>query len=278
MEPALTQLVLAFVALGAGTAALTLPTLAARFQPKKMPVPRPPSRGRDPMRELFITLALSFLGAGVGALVANGVGLVSIALGLMAPLAFLQLSAYSVRRYQDDFRGQFLPALEVIVRGVKAGMPLIAALQVVQKEVGGSVQMEFGRLLDDLSLGMTLAQAVERLAARIPSRETLFFAHVVAMQSRTGGRLSEALGNLADALRARDQFAQKVRVLSQEARTSAIIIGALPFVIAFLLFMLNPSYVSVLFTTPMGQVVVAISLMWMGVGALIMKRMVEIDV
>lgn len=279
MDPAGLALILALVALGAGIAAAVLPSLAARRAAVVAPNPALRSASADnPRRHLMIALALMVLVGGGVAVLANGVGLASITLGLMAPLAFLQWRAYRLRKYQDEFAKQFLPALEVIVRGLKSGMPLIAALQVVQKEIGGPVQTEFRRLLDDLSLGMTLAQAVERLATRIPSREAGFFAHVVAMQSRTGGRLSEALGNLADTLRARNQFVQKVRIVSQEARSSALIIGALPFLVAFVLFLLNPAYISLLFTTTLGQVVAVLCLAWMGLGALIMKRMVEIDV
>lgn len=284
MDPALLALVLALVALGAGVAALILPSFGAagfRQRPGPSPVaqPAPGAATVGTSRQDMVTALALMLGVGgAAAVVTQGIGLAAVTLGLIAPLAFLQLRAFRARRYQHEFAQQFLPALEVIVRGLKSGMPLIAALQVVQKEIGGPVQAEFRRLLDDLSLGMTLAQAVERLATRIPSREAGFFAHVVAMQSRTGGRLSEALGNLADTLRARNQFAQKVRIVSQEARSSALIIGILPFLVAFVLFLLNPAYISLMFTTTLGQVVVVLCLVWMGLGALIMKRMVEIDV
>lgn len=206
----------------------------------------------------------------------GNVALAAIA-ALVAVLAVLQWRLYRRRKYDAAFSRQFLPALEVIVRGLQSGMPLLSALQVVQKEIGGPVSVEFKRLLDDLSLGIPMSQAAERFTARMPAREVVFFAHVIAVQHRTGGRLSEALGNLADTLRAQQHFAQRVRTLSQEARSSAVIIGAIPLFVAFGLFLLSPSYITVLFTTGTGQIVVLLCCLWMGAGAYIMKRMVQID-
>lgn len=182
------------------------------------------------------------------------------------------------RRYRAGFRRQFLPALEIIVRGLRSGMPLLPALQVVQKEVSGPVQAEFRRLLDDLSLGLPLPQAVERMAERLPLTEVQFFAAVIALQARTGGRLSEALENLAGTLRGRDLLDQRIRTVSQEARTSALIIGVLPLFVMLGLFLLNPDYIMPLFVHPLGQAVLAGSALWMGCGVWIMKRMTVIDV
>ena len=200
-------------------------------------------------------------------------------LGLIgAPVALWYVLRHQLARYRAGFRRQFLPAIEIIVRGLRSGMPLLPALQVVQKEVGGPVRIEFRRLLDDLALGLPLAQAVDRMADRIPTTEVQFFAAVIGLQARTGGRLSEALENLAGTLRARDQLDQRIRTVSQEARTSALIIAVLPLLVMLGLFLLNPDYIAQLFIHPLGQAVLVGSALWMGCGAWIMKRMTVIDV
>lgn len=181
-------------------------------------------------------------------------------------------------RYRTAFRRQFLPAVEIIVRGLRSGMPLISALQVVQKEIDGPVRIEFRRLLDDLALGLSLSEAVERVTDRVPLTEVQFFAAAIAFQARTGGRLSEALENLAGTLRARTQLDQRIRTVSQEARTSAVIIGVLPVFVALGLFLLSPEYISLLFADPMGQAVLIGAGAWMLCGIWIMRRMTVIDV
>jgi tight adherence protein B len=228
-------------------------------------------------RSALVLAGSTLLAAALAAVLSDGNVALSAVAGLVAALAVLQWRLYRKRAYDAAFSRQFLPALEVIVRGLQSGMPLLSALQVVQKEIGGPVSIEFKRLLDDLSLGIPMSQAAERFAARMPAREVVFFAHVISVQNRTGGRLSEALGNLADTLRTQQHFAQRVRTLSQEARSSAIIIGVIPLFVAFGLFLLSPSYITVLFTTGMGQIVLFLSCLWMGAGAYIMKRMIQID-
>lgn len=196
----------------------------------------------------------------------------------LGPLAVWQFLQWNLRRYRAGFRRQFLPALDIIVRGLRSGMPLIPALQVVHKEVAGPVRAEFRRLLDDLALGLPLTQAVERMADRIPTTEVQFFAAVIGFQARTGGRLSEALENLGGTLRARDQLDLRIRTVSQEVRTSATIIAVLPAFVMLGLFVLNHDYVSLLFRHPLGQAVLIGAVLWMAFGAWIMKRMTVIDV
>jgi tight adherence protein B len=128
----------------------------------------------------------------IGALTENWPLGVALGAGL-GPVVVWQFLQWNLRRYRAGFRQQFLPALDIIVRGLRSGMPLIPALQVVHKEVTGPVRAEFRRLLDDLALGLPLTQAVERMATRIPTTEVQFFAAVIGFQARTGGRLSEAL-------------------------------------------------------------------------------------
>lgn len=196
-------------------------------------------------------------------------------------LAALVLWFYLSRQrqaYVQGFAQQFLPALDIIVRGMRSGMPLIAALDVVKREVAGPVQIEFQRLLDDMSIGLSLPHSVERLAERVPLTEVQFFSIVIGVQSRTGGRLSEALENLAGTLRDRKHLELRIRTVSQEARTSAAIIAALPIFVTAGLFLFNPAYISVLFTQPTGLAVFGFCLLWMVIGSLVMKKMTEIHV
>lgn len=224
-------------------------------------------------------LATLTLGAAALAFLLLRHPLVALLAGLViGPSAFWVYLSRRRRAYIDGFGYQFLPALEIIVRGMRSGMPLISALEVVRTEIGGPVRVEFQRLLDDMSIGLSLTQAVARLAERVPLTEVQFFSIVISVQSRTGGRLSEALENLAGTLRDRAQLALRIRTVSQEARTSAAIIAALPVFVTAGLFLFNPSYISVLFTQPIGIAVFCVCLVWMAVGSLIMKRMTEIRV
>lgn len=286
MSVTLAVLGLGMVALGALLAALLL----VRPKPPLAEPPRPMALAPRPAGGAFRMLRLGpdrypHLPLLVASLGAGGVvwfmfpdprlGLGALGLG---PLSIWLYVRRQRAAYLRGFDRQFLPALDIIVRGLRSGMPVIAALQVVQRETEGPVRTEFRRLLDDLSLGLTLTQAVDRLAERVPLTEVRFFAVVIGLQSRTGGRLSETLENLAGTLRDRNQLNSRIRVVSQEARTSAKIIAALPVFVAGGLFLLNPAYISVLFTQTLGIVVLCVSLFWMGLGGFIMRRMTEINV
>lgn len=257
-------------------------------------IPKPATRSasglslRGPLKAMHSDWSLTFLVFVVVltmAAIALPVGLAaeSVLLGVIvgvaaAPVVVWQVLRLGQQRYRDRFRRQFLPALEIIVRGLRSGMPLLSALQVVQKEIDGPMRAEFRRLLDDLALGLSLAQAVERMADRVPTTEVRFFAAAIAFQARTGGRLSEALENLAGTLRARDLLDQRIRTVSHEARTSAIIIAVLPVLVTLGLFLFSPDYIALLFSNSLGRTVLVAAALWMLCGAWIMKRMTVIDV
>ena len=175
------------------------------------------------------------------------------------------------------FTAEFANAVDVIVRGVKAGLPLVDCLRMIASEAKEPVRGEFKIILDDQTLGVPIDQAVQRLAERIPVAEANFFAIVISLQSRSGGNLSEALGNLSKVLRERKKMAGKIKAMSSEATASAGIIGSLPVVVTCLLYLSAPDYISLLFTTFIGKTVLAAAAVWMGFGVLMMRKMINFD-
>lgn len=208
---------------------------------------------------------------GVGALPALGFGLAG---GLLLPHFYV--SKMRNDRFKD-FTAEFPNAVDVIVRGVKAGLPLVDCLRIIAAEAKEPVRSEFRGVLDDQSLGVPMDQAVQRLPERIPVAEANFFAIVISLQSRSGGSLSEALGNLSKVLRDRKKMAGKVRAMSSEAKASAGIIGSLPVAVTCLLYLSSPDYISLLFTTLVGKLVLASCAVWMGAGILMMRKMINFD-
>lgn len=168
-------------------------------------------------------------------------------------------------------------ALDVIVRGVKSGLPLSDCIKAIAAEADEPIRSEFKAMVDDHTMGLPLDEAAQRLPARIPVPEAGFFAIVIAMQSRSGGSLSEALGNLSKVVRDRKKMKNKIQAMSSEAKTSAGIIAALPFFVAGVLTLGNPDYVSLLFTTFLGNVILAVSGFWMLTGVLVMRKMIAFD-
>lgn len=209
----------------------------------------------------------------------GGLGLVPSA-GFAGAAGLLLPHFYVARRGNSRlkaFSADFPNALDVIVRGVQAGLPLTECLKIIAAEAQEPVRSEFKSIQQDQSLGVPLGEAVERMAGRIPLSETNFFSIVIAIQSRSGGNLSEALGNLAKLLRDRKAMRGKIKAMSSEAKTSAGIIGVMPLAVGGMLAFTSPDYIALLFTTSTGQITMAVSAVWMGVGAFIMQKMINFD-
>lgn len=194
--------------------------------------------------------------------------------GLLLPHVYVNKKR--ARRFQA-FTAEFPNAVDVIVRGVKAGLPLVDCLRMIASEANEPVRSEFKTILDDQTLGVPIDQAVQRLAERIPVSEANFFAIVISLQSRSGGSLSEALGNLSRVLRERKKMAGKIKAMSSEAKASAGIIGSLPVVVTCFLYFSSPDYISLLFTTFTGKMVLAAAAIWMCLGILMMRKMINFD-
>lgn len=180
-------------------------------------------------------------------------------------------------RRMNKFVDELPNAMDVIVRGVRAGLPLNDCLRIIAAEAQEPVRGEFRTVVEQQTMGMTLPDAVERMAKRVPVTEANFFAIVINIQTKAGGNLSEALGNLSRVLRERKKMRSKISAMSMEAKASAAIIGALPFVVAGLISVTAPAYMGLLFTTQAGQFTIAGSLGVMLIGVMVMRNMIRFD-
>jgi len=181
------------------------------------------------------------------------------------------------KRRLARFLLEFANAIDVIVRGVRSGLPLNDCVQIVANEASEPVRGEFERVVESQKLGMIIAAAVEKMPEYIPLPEVNFFAIIVSIQQRSGGNLSEALGNLSNVLRERKRMQGKIRAMSMEAKASAYIIAALPFIVMFLVYLTSPEYMMLLFTDQFGNLLLGLSAIWMTMGVLVMKKMINFD-
>ena len=183
------------------------------------------------------------------------------------------LRSKRIRKFIDA-----LPAaLDIIVRGVRAGLPLGDTLRIIAAEAPEPARSEFRKIVESQAVGVSVADACLKLAQRIPAVETNFFAIVIEIQSKAGGNLSEAIGNLSKTVRERKKMKGKIAAMSMEALASAAIIGAVPFIVTFALYVISPGYISLLFTTTHGRYVLIFALSWMSIGAMMMKKMIAFD-
>ena len=182
------------------------------------------------------------------------------------------------KRRQNTFLNDFADAIDVMVRGLKAGLPVSEAMKIIATETGPPVGPEFVEVVEGQRVGIALDQGIERMVERMPLAEVNFLAIVMAIQSKTGGNLSEALANLSKVLRERKKMKAKIRSVSQEAKSSATIIGSLPFGIMGALFLINPSYLNPLFETDMGNMFLIGSAIWMILGILVMRKMINFEI
>ncbi len=187
------------------------------------------------------------------------------------------LLSYLKKRREKKFLDGFPDAVDVIVRGVKAGLPLLDCIKMIALEAPEPLKSEFRVILETQAIGMPLGEACGKLYERTPLPEANFFGIVVAIQQKAGGNLSEALGNLSRVLRDRKKMKAKIQAMSQEAKASAGIIGALPIAVMTLVYLTSPQYISLLFTTSVGNMMLAASAVWMAMGVMVMKKMINFD-
>jgi tight adherence protein B len=181
------------------------------------------------------------------------------------------------KRRMNKFLEEFPNAVDVIVRGVKAGLPVNECLAIIAREAKEPVSTEFRRIIEAQQMGIPMSEAVTRLYDNVPLTEANFFGIVIAIQQSAGGNLSEALGNLSNVLRDRKKMKHKITAMSTEAKTSAGIIGALPFLVATLVYVTTPDYIKILFTDTTGNIVLVCSGIWMSIGIMVMKKMINFD-
>jgi tight adherence protein B len=199
----------------------------------------------------------------VGAAVVFGLGLPRWVVGFLG------------KGRRKKFSGHFADAVDVIVRGIKSGLPVHDCLKIIARESPAPLGPEFQKLVEGMGVGLTLPQALDKMYERMPTPELKFFAIVIGIQQKTGGNLAEALSNLTTVLRARKMMGEKIKALSSEATASAGIIGALPPAVMILVSVTTPSYMGKLFTDPRGQFMLLIAVAMMSLGVFVMKRMIS---
>ena len=181
------------------------------------------------------------------------------------------------KRREAAFLKALPDAVDVIVRGIKAGLPLFESIKVVAADAPEPLRSEFLAIIETQAIGMPLGEACVRLYERMPVPEANFFGIVISIQQKSGGNLSEALGNLSKVLRDRKKMAEKIQAMSMEAKASAAIIGSLPPIVMILVYMTTPEYIALLWTHPTGQLMLVGCVVWMTVGILVMKKMINFD-
>jgi tight adherence protein B len=179
------------------------------------------------------------------------------------------------KRRQAKFIAELPNAIEIVVRGVKSGLPLNECLGTIARESAEPLASEFREVVEQQRVGVSLGEALDRLANRMPLAEVRFLSIVIAVQQQAGGNLSEALGNLAGVLRDRFRLAMKVKALSAEAKASAIVLASLPPAVMFMVYGAAPDYIAPLFNTRTGNFIMVASAMWMLMGVLVMRKMIN---
>lgn len=255
------------------------------LEKKQMNLRNPPLKTRIEQAGLTWTVKkYRIVSAMIAALAALVALILSGSIYLMPVAAFVGgfgiprwLLKYLMQRRQKAFIKEFPNAIDIIVRGVKSGLPLGDCFRIVAAESQDPVKAEFRGILEMQTVGMPLGEAVERLHHRLGLAEANFFAIVINIQSKAGGNLSEALGNLANVLRERAKMVNKIQAMSMEAKASAWIIGSLPVIVGTLVYLVSPEYISQLWTRDVGYILLGAGAFWMSCGILTMRRMINFD-
>ena len=225
-------------------------------------------------------------------IVSTAIGLVFFVLAMLVNAGFLAgtalafagafgvpywLLSFLKKRRETKFLNTFPDAVDIIVRGVKAGLPLLDSLKMITAESSEPVKSLFRGIIETQAVGMPLGEAAAKLYEQMPVPEANFFGIVIAIQQRAGGNLAEALGNLSRVLRDRKKMKAKIKAMSQEAKASASIIGCLPLAVMLMVYFSSPNYISLLWTEPLGRLMLAGSAIWMFSGVMVMKKMINFD-
>jgi tight adherence protein B len=226
---------------------------------------------------LFISIGIGMFMFMVGFLIGGSL-YVAVPLGFAGGWGMPRwLLSYLKKRRETKFLDAFPDAVDIVVRGVKAGLPLLDCLKMITIEAPEPLKSEFRTIVETQAIGMPLGEACAKLYEQMPVPEANFFGIVVSIQQRAGGNLAEALGNLSRVLRDRKKMKAKIQAMSMEAKASAGIIGALPIAVMILVYLTSPQYISILWTEPMGRVMLGASVIWMSLGVGVMKKMINFD-
>lgn len=224
------------------------------------------------------------LSAGLGIFVAAIAMVLGVRIYLVPVIALVAavglprwILAFLKKRRENKFIDELPNAVDVIVRGVKAGLPVGDCIRIISSETQEPVKTEFRMIAESAAMGIPLPDAAGKLFDRVPLAESNFFAIVISIQTKAGGSLSEALGNLSRVLRDRKKMKAKIKAMSMEAKASAMIIGALPIAVMTLVYVTSPNYIELLWTTSNGRMMLLASGVWMSIGILVMRKMINFD-
>jgi tight adherence protein B len=250
-------------------------------QSKKLPLKQRIERAGLSIDEkkFYIFSAVSGLGLGFIAFVVSTNVLASVLAIVVGALGLPNWAlGFMTKRRIKRFIEEFPNAIDIIVRGIKSGLPLADCLRIISAEAREPLKTEFRAIVEAQTLGLTMGDACQRMAARMGIQEANFFAIVIQIQQKSGGNLSEALANLSKVLRDRKRMKGKIAAMSMEAKVSAIIIGSLPFLVAAMLSVSSPNYLAPLVSSPTGHLLLLGSAFWMSCGVIIMRQMINFDI
>lgn len=213
---------------------------------------------------VFLQSGAPLLSLGVGAVI--GMGLPHFVVG------------FFIKRRTNNFVAKFPDGIELLVRGLRSGLPVAETLQVVAEEVPGPVGIEFKAVVERIKIGKTMEDSLQETGDKLGIPEFNFFTITLAIQRETGGNLAETLSNLADVLRKRSQMKLKIKAMSSESKASAYIVGSLPFIVFGLIYSINPDYLGQFFIDDRLIIAGLGGLTWMSIGAFIMAKMVSFEI
>ena len=236
--------------------------------------------GRQISLSKYATISITLWLVVAGLLVSKGLPwYLGLVLGMFVALGLPHfVIGKMIQRRLKKFNSNFPDAIELMVRGLRSGLPITETLGIVATELSGPVGIEFRAVADKMKIGRTMEAALQDTADRLGTPEFQFFVITLAIQRETGGNLAETLSNLADVLRKRAQMKLKIRAMSSESKASAMIVGSLPFIVFALVYMINPHYMHGFFSDQRLIVAGLGGLCWMSIGVFIMAKMVNFEI
>lgn len=227
---------------------------------------------------LYSSLGLALAIAGL-IFLKSGAALLSLGVGLVVGAGLPHMVVnFHIKKRTSQFNAKFPDAIDLLVRGLRSGLPVTETLGVVAQEVPGPVGSEFKGVVERLRIGRTMEESLQETADRLGIPEFNFFIITLAIQRETGGNLAETLSNLGDVLRKRSQMKLKIRAMSSEGKASAYIVGALPFIVFGMIWWINPTYIGTFFVDERLMVIGMGGAVWMSLGAFIMSKMVSFEI
>jgi tight adherence protein B len=249
-------------------------------KPKSLPLPMKIAQAGlswSKNQFLMISAGLGLIGF-LAVFVAAGSLLPALGVGFAAAFGVPRwLLSFLKKRRQKQFLNHFPDGVDVIVRGIKSGLPLLDSLRIIALDAQEPIRSEFRAIVETQTIGMPIGDACAKLYERMPLPEANFFGIVISIQQKAGGNLSEALGNLSRVLRDRKKMKAKIQAMSMEAKASASIIGALPFCVGILVWLTSPDYIELLWTRELGRFMMMGCAIWMSIGIFVMKKMINFD-